>query len=97
MDEQEKPVIIDPPKAIWLVYGDLMRDERHCDLLEHDDIAWCEDPQFDSDVPYIRAREEDIIAWMYFCELPWRIGVVIEKEDIHAELKDKVTWKPLYG
>lgn len=96
MDEQENPVIIDPPESIWLVYGDLMRDTRHCDFPE-EEITWCEDNQFDGDVKYIRARDEDIVAWMYFCEMPWRIGVVIEKEDIHAELKDKVTWKPLYG
>lgn len=95
MDEQENPVIIDPPESIWLVYGDIDESVHHRDC--HGAALWCEDQQFDSDVPYIRAREEDIIAWMYFCELPWRIGVVIEKEDIHAELKDKVTWKPLYG
>lgn len=52
-DAQGKPVIIDPPESIWLVYGDIDESLHHRDC---HDVAWCEDQQFDSDVLYIMAR-----------------------------------------
>lgn len=96
MDEWEKPVIIDPPKSIWLVYGDTDESVHHRDC--HGAALWCEDNQFESDVPYIRAREEDIVAWMYFVDAPRHKGVVINKKDIDPAVPtENLIWEPLYG
>ncbi len=46
------PKVIDPPKEIWLVYGEIDFDVKSRDC---DEVTWCEDQQFGSDVKYIRA------------------------------------------
>lgn len=50
--EFEAPTVNGSPEEIWLVYGDIYEDADH---EECDDVSWCSDQQFDSDVKYIRA------------------------------------------
>ena len=63
MEDDEDPApprILDAPKAIWLNYGDLERDDTHDNLSRAGDVTWCKDKQFDSDVCYVR---EDV-SWL---------------------------------
>ena len=66
LDEQPEdqdspaPKVIDAPLHIWLVYGELERDDTHAEFARHDDsVTWCEDKQFESDVLYVRADDVD--------------------------------------
>ncbi len=48
------PKVTGSPAVIWLVYGDLEHDDKHSNFQE---VTWCEDSQYDSDVKYVRADE----------------------------------------
>lgn len=48
------PKVTGAPAVIWLVYGDIDRDDKHSNFQE---VTWCEDSQYDSDVKYVRADE----------------------------------------
>ena len=50
-----EPKVTDPPEAIWLVYGDLERDDTHRECCASGEVTWCEDAQFAADVRYVRA------------------------------------------
>jgi len=46
------PKVVNAPERIYLVTGDLFGpDVEFSDLAE---VTWCEDQQFDTDVPYVR-------------------------------------------
>ena len=47
--------VVDSPDEIWLVYGDLNRDETHSQCCASGGVTWCEDAQFPTDVRYRRA------------------------------------------
>ena len=65
LDEQPEdqdspaPKVIDAPLHIWLNYGELERDDTHAELASSisENVTWCEDKQFESDVLYVRADE----------------------------------------
>lgn len=57
--EDSKPRVTHSPEAIWLVYGDLERDDTHASCCAMGDVGLCEQPQFDSDVRYTRT---DLVA-----------------------------------
>lgn len=48
--------VLDPPARIWLVYGDIEADVEHH---ECDEVTWCTERQYPSDVEYIIATELD--------------------------------------
>jgi hypothetical protein len=53
--ELAQPRVTDAPLKIWLNYGDLARDCTHRECTYEEDVTWCEDNVFDSDVMYVRA------------------------------------------
>ena len=55
-DDRPAPHVADAPERIWLVAGDIDPDAVFRDLQE---VTWCEDQQFDADVPYVRADVAD--------------------------------------
>lgn len=61
-EDQESPApkVIDAPMRIWLTYGELEHDDTHAELASFgDNVCWCKDNQFESDVMYVRADEVD--------------------------------------
>lgn len=50
---KKKTCIIDAPKEIWLVVGDIALDEVKFDELA--EVMWAEYEVFDNDIRYIRA------------------------------------------
>ena len=57
-----EPKVTDPPEAIWLVYGDLERDDTHRECCASGEVTWCEDAQFAADVRYVRADIADAVS-----------------------------------
>ncbi len=56
-----EPRVTGCPDAIWLVYGDLDRDDTHANCCASGEVTWCEDQQFMADVHYVRGdRYEDL-------------------------------------
>jgi hypothetical protein len=53
------PRVTGSPESIWLVYGDIDGDADHA---ECDEVMWCEDSQYASDVKYVRADQFDAQA-----------------------------------
>ena len=51
------PKVTGSPSVICLVYGDIDRDDKHSNFQE---VTWCEDSQYDSDVMYVRADLTEI-------------------------------------
>lgn len=49
-----EPRVTGCPDEIWLVYGDLDRDDTHANCCASGEVTWCEDPQFMADVRYVR-------------------------------------------
>lgn len=49
-----EPRVTGSPEAIWLVYGDLERDDTHANCCAEGEVTWCEDAQFAADVRYTR-------------------------------------------
>jgi hypothetical protein len=41
--------VTNPPERIFLVMGDV---DQNCDFKECEEVMWCEDKQWDSDVEY---------------------------------------------
>jgi hypothetical protein len=54
-----EPRVTGSPDAIWLVYGDLERDDTHANCADSGEVTWCEDAQFPADVRYTRT---DLVA-----------------------------------
>lgn len=54
-----EPRVTGAPEAIWLVYGELERDDTHANCADSGEVTWCEDAQFPADVRYMRA---DLVA-----------------------------------
>ncbi len=50
-----EPRVTGSPETIWLVYGDLDRDDTHANCCASGEVTWCEDAQFSADVRYLRA------------------------------------------
>ena len=48
----DTPKVSGSPDVIWLVYGGI---EYDCDHSECDEVLWCEDSQYPSDVRYVRS------------------------------------------
>ena len=68
-NEFSDPAVNDPrvtgsPDEIWLVYGDLERDDTHANCRASGEVTWCEDAQFPADVRYVHATtaEAKILA-----------------------------------
>ena len=49
-----EPRVSGSPDAIWLVYGEIERDDTHANCCTSGEVTWCEDPQFMADVRYVR-------------------------------------------
>lgn len=49
-DSLRPSTINDPPKVIWLNVGE---PDQDCAFRELDEVTWCEDEQFPSDIKYI--------------------------------------------
>lgn len=47
-----KPKILAPPRTIFLQAGEIEEDARFSELAEGDNVTWCMDKQFDTDVEY---------------------------------------------
>lgn len=55
--------VLDAPERIWLVCGDGIWEEVPFSVLG--EVSWCDQPQFDEDVEYVRADLcEDDEAWL---------------------------------
>lgn len=50
-----EPHVTGAPDEVWLVYGDLERDDTHANCCASGEVTWCEDAQFAADVRYVRA------------------------------------------
>ena len=48
----DTPKVSGSPDAIWLVYGDI---EQDCAHNECDEVSWCGESQYPSDVRYVRS------------------------------------------
>lgn len=56
MDDNEITAIVTgAPETIWLVYGELERDDTHANCYREGDVGWCDETQYASDVRYVRA------------------------------------------
>lgn len=51
----QEPRVTGSPSDIWLVYGDLERDETHANCYASGEVTWCDDAQFPADVRYVHA------------------------------------------
>lgn len=49
------PKVLNPPKEIWLCYGDFDGEIEHIDCGE---VSWCDGPQDAADVRYVLAPKE---------------------------------------
>lgn len=49
------PKVLNPPKEIWLCYGEIEEDAEHSDC---DEVTWCEEQQDNADVRYVLAEEQ---------------------------------------
>jgi hypothetical protein len=58
-DEDDAPQpparVLNAPERIHLVFGDLEFDGKDVEFSECEEVMWCEDKQWDSDVEYVRA------------------------------------------
>lgn len=52
---QHEPEVTGSPDRIWLVYGELERDDTHAAICRDGEVTWCADKQYSSDVEYVRA------------------------------------------
>ena len=53
-----KPKVLNPPKEIWLCYGEIEEDAEHGDCTAHgDSVTWCDVQQDYADVRYVLAQK----------------------------------------
>ena len=53
------PKVLNPPKEIWLCYGEIEEDTEHKDCAVYEGgVTWCDIPQDYADVRYVLAQEE---------------------------------------
>ena len=54
-----RPKILNPPKEIWLCYGEIEEDAEHRECAsDEDSVTWCDTPQDHADVRYVLAEEQ---------------------------------------
>ena len=51
------PVVLNPPKRIWLNVGNIERDCNFDEFRPFEDLTWCQDKIDQSDVEYVLATE----------------------------------------
>lgn len=57
-----EPRVDGSPDVVWLVYGDIEVDDTHRECCASGEVTWCEDSQFPSDVQYLRADSDELVA-----------------------------------
>lgn len=57
-DELPPPKVTDSPERIYLQYGDIDIDCTHD---ECEEVSWCNEPVYDSDIAYVRADIADTL------------------------------------
>ena len=57
MSESKTPKVLNPPKRIWLNFGEIEEDVDFSDLRDGESITWCEGAQDDADVEYMLASD----------------------------------------
>ena len=55
----QEPKVTGAPETIWLVYGELERDDTHLNCYRDGDVGWCDEAQYPADVRYVRADIAD--------------------------------------
>jgi len=58
-DLVDQPKVTETPETIWLVFGDIDVGMGDVHFSDCDEITWCEDSQFPSDVQYFRKDLHD--------------------------------------
>lgn len=57
-EEQRPPVVLNPPKRIWLQVGELDKDADFAELgADNEQVSWCSDRIYDCDVEYVLASD----------------------------------------
>ncbi len=54
-DNIRYPKIINPPENIFLVYGEIDKDESHENLQQSEEVCWSDEMSSYSDVMYVRS------------------------------------------
>lgn len=76
-----EPRVTGSPEAIWLVYGELERDDTHANCCTEGEVTWCEDAQFAADVRYTRTdRVGELVRAAVAAERERCLGVLADTQ-----------------
>lgn len=93
-----EPRVTGSPEAIWLVYGELERDDTHANCCTEGEVAWCEEAQFAADVRYTRTdRVGELVCDAVAAEQKRWVGAIADMAKAAADNNDLRVYGLLRG